>query len=152
MKKYRRVNSHNTEVCAKFEEKLTVGSKNDMRHLVNFNVNSGKSEDLYFDVPIFSIANKVPAKKVLKNFFSWHWKKFQTLEKNWLFVWNTTWEIWWTLIQAVELLKMCSLIKFFRRKYVMFVLKYREVVSWKMTYSFKNDMSNLVNFHSSSWK
>ena len=152
MKKYRTVNSHNTEVCAKFEEKLTVGSKNDMRHLVNFNVSSGKSEDLYFDVLLFSIANKVPAKKVQKNFLSWHWKKFQTLKKNWLFVWNTTWEIWRTLIQAVELLKMCSLMNFIRRKYVMFVLKYRGVVSWRMTHSFKNDMSNLVNFHTSSWK
>ena len=147
MKKYRRVNSHNTEVCVKFEEKLTVGSKNDMRHMVNFNVSSGKSEDLHFDVLHFSIVNKVPAKKVQKNF-----QKFQTLKKNWLFDWNTTWEIWWTLIQAVELLKMCSLMNFFRRKYVMFVLKYRGVVSWKMTYSVKNDMSNLANFHTSSWK
>ena len=32
---------------AKFEEKLTLGSKNGMRNLVNFNVSSGKSE--YFD-------------------------------------------------------------------------------------------------------
>ena len=35
---------------AKFEEKLTLGSKNDMRNLVNFNVSSGKSENLNFDV------------------------------------------------------------------------------------------------------
>ena len=30
---------------AKFEEKLTVGSKNDMRNLVNFDTSSGKSEN-----------------------------------------------------------------------------------------------------------
>ena len=30
---------------AKFEEKLTLGSKNDMRNLVNFNASSGKSEN-----------------------------------------------------------------------------------------------------------
>ena len=32
----------------KFEEKLTLGSKNDMRNLVNFNASSGKSENLHF--------------------------------------------------------------------------------------------------------
>ena len=51
---------------AKFEEKPTLGSKNDMRNLVNFNVMS-KSEGLYFDVLLFSIAYKVSAKKVQKN-------------------------------------------------------------------------------------
>ena len=48
----------------KFEEKLTLGSKNDMRNLVNFNASSGKSENLHFDVVLlFSIAYKVLAKK-----------------------------------------------------------------------------------------
>ena len=49
---------------SKFEEKLTLGSKNDMRNLVNFNASSGKSENLHFDVVLlFSIAYKVLAKK-----------------------------------------------------------------------------------------
>ena len=39
---------------AKFEGKLTFGSKNDMRNLVNFNVISGKSENLRFDVLVSS--------------------------------------------------------------------------------------------------
>ena len=34
---------------AKFEEKLTLGSKNN-RNLVNFNASSGKSENVPFDV------------------------------------------------------------------------------------------------------
>ena len=55
--------SHITEECAKFEEKLTLGSKNDMRNLVNFNVTSGKSESLHFDVLLFSIAYKFSARK-----------------------------------------------------------------------------------------
>ena len=63
MKDYRRVMSHVTEECAKFEEKLTLGSKNDMRNLVNFNVTSGKSESLHFDVLLFSIAYKFSARK-----------------------------------------------------------------------------------------
>ena len=35
---------------AKFEEKLTLGHKNGMSNLVNFNPISGKSENLHFDV------------------------------------------------------------------------------------------------------
>ena len=62
--------SHNAEECPKFEEKLTLGSKNDMRNLVNFNVTSGKSESLHFDVLLFSIAYKVSTKKVQKNYLS----------------------------------------------------------------------------------
>ena len=46
---------------AKFEEKLTVGSKNDMGNLVNFNANSGKSENLHLDVLPLPIAHKVSA-------------------------------------------------------------------------------------------
>ena len=38
---------HDTEECPKFEKKkFTLGSKNDMRNLVNFNVTSTKSESL----------------------------------------------------------------------------------------------------------
>ena len=33
----------------KFEEELTLGPKNDMRSLVNFNSSSGKSGNLHFD-------------------------------------------------------------------------------------------------------
>ena len=32
-----------------FEGKLTLGSKNDMRNLVNFNASSDKSENFHFD-------------------------------------------------------------------------------------------------------
>ena len=55
---------------AKFEEKLTFGSKNDMRNLANFNASSEKSENLHFDVLLLSIAYKVSAKKVQKNYLS----------------------------------------------------------------------------------
>ena len=61
MKNYRRVMSHDTE---------TLDSKNDMRKLVNFNASSGKSENLQFDVLFLSIAYKVLAKKVQKDYLS----------------------------------------------------------------------------------
>ena len=66
---------------AKFEEKLALGSKNDFRNLVNFKASSGKSENLHFDVLRLSIAYKVSAKKVQKNYLSWHWKKIQNFQE-----------------------------------------------------------------------
>ena len=61
MKKHKRVMFHDNEECPKFEEKLTLGSKNDMRNLVNFNASSGKSGNLHFDVLLLPIAYKVSA-------------------------------------------------------------------------------------------
>ena len=48
--------SHDTEekVMQGSKKKLTLGSENDMRNSVNFNVNSGKSENLHFDVLLLS--------------------------------------------------------------------------------------------------
>ena len=43
----------------KFEEKLTLGSKNDMRNFVNFNVSSGKPGNSHLDVLLFLIVYKV---------------------------------------------------------------------------------------------
>ena len=64
-----------------------------------------------------------------------------------------TWRIWWILICAVASLKVFTLMGYFCRKYVMFELKkYRGTLSWKMTYSLKNDISHLVNFHTSKWR
>ena len=55
---------------AKFEEKLTLGSKNDMRNLVNFNASSGKSENLHFDVQFLLKLYYLWAKKVQKSYVS----------------------------------------------------------------------------------
>ena len=45
----------------KFEEKLTLGYKNDMRNLLKFNASSGKSGNLHFDVLLLPIVYKVSA-------------------------------------------------------------------------------------------
>ena len=55
---------------AKFEGKLTLGSKNDMRNLVNLIASSGKSENFHFGVLLLSIVYKVSAKKSQKNYLS----------------------------------------------------------------------------------
>ena len=54
----------------KFREKLTLGSKNDMRNLANINVSSGKSKNLHFDVLLLLIAYKVSDNKIQKNYLS----------------------------------------------------------------------------------
>ena len=142
--------SHDTEEWCK------VWRKTDLRLQKwheDFNVSSGKSENLHFDALLLSIAYKVSAQKVQKNYLSWHWEKIYILKKSRLFVWKMTWRIWWILTRAVESLKICTLMGYFWRKYVMFELKKcRGVVSWKMTYNFKNGIRNLVNLLTNSWK
>ena len=40
---------------ARFEEKSALGSKNDMKNLVDFNANSGKSENFHSDWLLLSM-------------------------------------------------------------------------------------------------
>ena len=111
------------ESDAKFDKKLAHCLKNDMKNLVNFNASISKSDNLHYDVLLLSIAYKVSAKKVQKSYLSWQWRVIQTLNKNSFFVWKMTWEIWWILTQAVENLKICTLMVHFCQKYVTFELK-----------------------------
>ena len=55
---------------AKFQEKLTLGSKNDRRNLMNFNASSRKSENLHFNALLSSITYKVLVEKVQRNYLS----------------------------------------------------------------------------------
>ena len=107
----------------KFGEKLSLGSRNDLRNLVSFNASIGKSEIFYFDVLLLSIAYKAPAKKVQNNYLSWYWRVIQTLKKNRHFAWKMTWGIWWIWR---EQWKVWTLTSYFCRKYVMFELKNTE--------------------------
>ena len=55
---------------AKCEEKLTLGSKNDMRDLVHFNTSFGKYENLHFDVLLLLKVYYLWAKKVQMSYAS----------------------------------------------------------------------------------
>ena len=48
---------------AMFEEKMTLGSKNNLRNLVNFNASSSKSKNFHFNVVILPKVYYVLAKK-----------------------------------------------------------------------------------------
>ena len=55
---------------AKFERKITLGSKNGITNFLNFNTSSDKSENMYFDVLLLLIKYKVSPKKVQKGYLS----------------------------------------------------------------------------------
>ena len=55
---------------SKFKEKLTLGSKSDMRNLENFNASSSKSEKLHSDVLLFWKVYYVRAKKLQRSYVS----------------------------------------------------------------------------------
>ena len=50
------------QIDAKFDEKLTLDSKNDIRNLVNFNASNGKSENVHFDVLLCQLLIKFQLK------------------------------------------------------------------------------------------
>ena len=133
---------------ANFKGKLTCGLKNNLRNLVNFHASSRKSENQHFDGRLLSKVYKDLDEKVNKSCVSWHCRVMQGLKKNWFLVPKMTWRIWWILMRAVESLKICTLLGYFCRKYVIFERKiYKRVMSWKITFGFKNYIRNLVNCH-----
>ena len=56
----------------KIKGKLSSGLKNNIKNLVNFHVNSRKSENLHFDRMLLSKAYKDLDEKVQKSNVSWH--------------------------------------------------------------------------------
>ena len=55
--------------------------------------------------------------------------------------------------RTMENLKICTLMDYFCRKYAMFwAEKLQRSRVMKYDYGFKNDIKNLVSFHTSSWK
>ena len=55
---------YNTEAGWKVRKKTDSSFQNDMTNLVNFNAISGRSENVYFDLMLLSIASKVSARKL----------------------------------------------------------------------------------------
>ena len=121
---------------AKFEEKLILGSKNDIRNLVKFNSSSSKSENLHFHVLLSPKIYYVWAKKIQRSYVI-TLKIDPNFEEKLNFLWKMTWRTWQILTRVVESLKTCTFMSYFCRKYVMFEpKKYRGVVSWKMACCF----------------
>ena len=152
MKKYRRFMPHNAEEWCKVWRKTDYWLQTIGYWLQKWHEQFGE-----FDVLLLSIAYKVSAKKVQKNYQE---LSLVTLKEDLSFRWELTFYLKNDRknlvnfnLSSVESLRIFILMGYVCRKYVMFELKRcRGVVSWKMTYVFKNIFNNLVNFHTSSWK
>ena len=136
-----------------FKEKLTGGLKNGRRNLVNFHVGSWKSENLCFDGLHLSIAYKVSAKNVQKSYLSRRWRVIQTFKTKLTFCLknNTRNLVNFNAssgksenlhFDKLLLSKVCNI----------WAKKIQRSCVVKMTYNFKNDITKLVSFHTSSWK
>ena len=120
--------------------------------MVSFHGSSRKSDNLHFNRLLSSIAYKVSAEKYRRVVFhdTEEWPK---LWRKTDFFRRMTCGIWWILAQGVESLNICILMGYFCPKYAIFELKkYRGVGSLKITHGSKNEIRNLVNIHTSSWK
>ena len=101
---------------------------------------------MHFDALLLLIAYKNSAQKSTEKWSLITLKKDPNLtKKNWLFFWKIIWGISWTLTWAMENLDFDGLL--LQKVCIIELKSYREVVSWKITYCFKNDISNLVNIH-----
>ena len=94
---------------------------------------------------------------------SWHCRLMQILKENWHVAWKITWGTWWIFIQAVESLKITTLIRSFCPKHIKCRWKNTEELCFlalksdakskeKLTVGSKNDMRNLMNFHPTTQK
>ena len=66
-----------------------------------FDCSSKMSPKLYFDRLLLLKAYKISAKKVQRNYVSWHWRLMQNLNKNWCLVSKPT-RTSWILTLALE--------------------------------------------------
>ena len=148
---------------AKFEEKLTCGSENNMRHLANFHQNTWKCQNWYFHGILLSNVDNVWAENLQRSYVSWHWRMVQNLKRNWLVGSKLTWGIWRIWPDYLKISKICTLMGCFWPKYILFNLKkYRGVMLdgtedeckiWtKRELCFLKWHENLANFHSQAEK
>ena len=107
----------------KFEEKLTLGSKNYMRNLVNFHPTIRKSNN-FTSIDYFC-----------PKYMRFELKKYREVifhdTEQWCKIWinpdlvvsKMAWGIGWTFIRALKSLKNCTLMGSFCQKHIMFQLE-----------------------------
>ena len=108
---------------AKLKEKLTLGSKNDMRNLVNFHPTTQKSK------------NFTPMGYFCPKYMRFELKKYRGVifhdTEQWCKIWinpdlvvsKMAWGIGWTFIRALKSLKICALMGSFFPNHTMFQLE-----------------------------
>ena len=117
--------------------------------------------NLYFYRFLLLKVSTISAKKVQRNYVSWHWRVMRNLRENWLVLPKMTWGIWQIFTRALESLKFrilmgsfiesrkCMTLKFTGELYVM-TMKNNAKFEEELTCQFKIDMRNLTNFDPST--
>ena len=105
----------------KIEEKLTLSSKNHIENVVNFNTSSSKSENLHFHVLLLSKLHYVWANKSTGKLCVIALKIAATFEEDLTCALENDLR---NLANFDATPKICTLIGFFWRQYIMFHLKY----------------------------
>ena len=82
--------------------------------LANFHLSTCKSQNFHFDGLLLSEVFNVQAKKLQRNYVSWHRKVMENL-RNWLLVSKMTRGIWWIFTKALDSPKIWNLICSFCR-------------------------------------
>ena len=114
--------------AGKFEEKLNLSSKNDIRTLGNFNTSSGKSENLHFDVLLLSKVYVGAKKKSTVELRVITLKNDAKFKEELTCAMKNDMRNWANFDPTLESLKIYALIGSFSPKYTMFELKnYRGV-------------------------
>ena len=111
---------------AKVEEKLTLGSKNGMRNLVNFDASNGKSENLQFDVLLLSEVYYVWAKRVHRSHNNEEWCKIWRGTDLYFEKWHEEFCEFWPNSRKTQNLKFSGLI--LTKVYNVWAKKYRGVM------------------------
>ena len=108
---------------------FTKGAHQSGKFQKNFDCWGEISSNLYFD----RLFCKKYIKFQLKKYWGvvpWYWRSMQNLKKN-RFVVSKMARIWWILIRALKVSKICTLIGPFPAKYITFDLKVqRSYLSW----------------------
>ena len=100
----------------KLIEKSTCRFKIGIRNLTNFDVRTTSLKNFHFHGLLLTKVFIAWAKKVQRNYLSWHWRVMQNLKKNWLVAWKMTWGIWQIFTRTLGSVKIGTLMVSFRPK------------------------------------
>ena len=143
----------------KFGGESTCHFKTDMRNLTNLTWALENLKNFQVNGLLLSKVYIVWAKKVQRNYFSWHWKVTHNLKKNWLVVSKMTCGVWYIFSRELKSVKISIWLDLFvqSRKYMS--LKFRDMlcamkmkknakIEEELTCRFKIDMWNFPNLTS----
>ena len=81
---------HKTEEWYKIWEGTNLCFEKWHEKFAEFWPNTRKSQNLHFNGVLLTKVYNTWAKKLERNYLSWHWRVMQNLKENWLLTWKMT--------------------------------------------------------------